>query len=205
MFRTVSGVFKKYSKAFHSYRKCSIITTQTPKVAIVESVKLLISFKLCCALVVNKKLEKMDVTETLHKALDEGEVAIINLLEQLTDFVKTISEEYRNCIRKQIEITEKASGMGQLSETWDELPQYRNLANELLKEINEYITLFNAVGEMAKNAILLATDANKINNIQEKYKELEKKIQKEIEENKKLEKKLLKLTCDCIVNDNELF
>lgn len=142
---------------------------------------------------------KMDI-DKIQQALLEGGEAIIQLMDELKDVVKVTCEEYRKCLFKQIEITERTKNLGPLSECWDELPQYRTLADELLQDLNNYKALFETLGKMTESAAIGGIQEF-TSTIKLKYQEFQKIFIKEFEENKKLEMKLLKLNCDTILND----
>lgn len=174
-----------------------LVTDISKKLTTVNEV--LIGAQICCASVTKQSI-KMDIEE-IEKAIHEGDIAIIKLMDIVKDFVQVISKEYRNCLRKQMEITEKAQKEGHYSEMWDELPEYRCLADELHQQLNDYDALFQTLGKMAE--IQLSDRTNQDNsltvNVNEKFKESQEIIKQEFEENRKLQMELLKLNCDTIL------
>lgn len=182
----------------------TLIKFRTVKPNLTNALKLLVGTNICCSLTFKDNPKKMATEEDVHRVLEEGDVAIIKLMDQIKELIQIISEEYRNAIDKQIEITKTASNTGPLSEMWDELPKHRTLADKLLKEINEYIALFNTMGQLAKDKSLVefvVTNRDYLDVITVKYQEIEKIIQHELELNKELETKLLRAHCDSILNE----
>ncbi|CAH1954107.1 unnamed protein product [Acanthoscelides obtectus] len=143
---------------------------------------------------ISTNTSRVDVNEDLNKALVEGDTALLKLIEQLKEFVSVVSSEYRACLVKQMEITDKALTVGPLSEAWDEIPHYRTLASELLKELYEYQLLFHTIGQMASDQsldrLVLGSNEN-LSEVSRRYKELEVIVKKEFEKNKKAEMALL--------------
>lgn len=148
--------------------------------------------------------DRINMEEELIKAFIGGDATLIKLMEQLKDFVTVVSQEYRTCLSKQIEVTKTAQEIGPLSEAWDELPQYRTLAQQLNNELNEYITVFNIIGQMANeqslNNLIEGSTLN-IDIIIEKFKKLEIIVKKELVSNKNAERELLEFKCDNIVDN----
>lgn len=181
-------------------KKTKIITEISQNI-IVKTTKAYLGAKLCCATIIPKKEETMNI-EQVQKAIYEGDNAIMNLMDELSDFVKVVSEEYRNCLKKQMEITEKSQNVGPFSESWDELPQYRTLADELQQQLNNFSALFETLGKMLEIKYSDIAEENDIFlKMNEKFKEHQELIRKEFEENRKLEVKLLRLNCDNILMD----
>lgn len=126
--------------------------------------------------------------EQLELAFENGEIAVIKLLEELKESLLRTSQEYRVCLEKQIEVTTIATNLGTFSEKWDELPAIRLEAEELLKRLNDLLITFHIIGQLAYDhsliTVLIGNELN-VDNIIAKYKELELLILYEIELNKK--------------------
>ncbi|KAF7269954.1 hypothetical protein GWI33_017044 [Rhynchophorus ferrugineus] len=135
---------------------------------------------------------KINLDNDLQKACEEGEAAILELMTQLEDLIKTTSKEYRSCLQKQIDLIKKATSTG--SDIWEDLPQYRVLASKLNAELNDYLVLIKTIGEMAYNQTLISSFLNEssITVIIKKYEDLENMLVKEFEASKELELELLK-------------
>lgn len=167
----------------------------------VTATKTYIGAQISCAITSPIKTDKMDIGE-VQKALYEGDAAIIKLMDELKDFVKVVSEEYRNCLKKQIEITEKSQNVGPFSDTWNELPKYRTLADELHEQLNNYNALFETLAKMVEiKSVDNPLDKDVLVKLKAKYKESQEIIKKELDENRKIEMMLLKLNCDTILMD----
>lgn len=202
-FRTVNCLlFRRCMKFIRFKCENKKVLSEISRNIFVGTTEVFLGTEICCAIVSPLKKEKMDIEE-VQKALHEGDLAIIKLMEELKDFVKVVSEEYRNCLNKQIEITEKSQSIGPFSESWDELPHYRTLADELLQQLNNYKALFETLGKMTETRVSVGVlqENNIFNNICEKFTESKEIIQMEFEENRKLEIKLLQLNCDNILMD----
>ncbi|KAJ8940172.1 hypothetical protein NQ318_019381 [Aromia moschata] len=166
--------------------------------------KVLLVSQICSTLIKNETPDKIDLNDGLQKACEEGDTAIIKLMDQLKEYVIVVSKEYRTCLMRQIEITKTATSTGPLSEDWDELPQYRVLADELNKELNDYMAIFNTIGQMSHDETLVKFVTGTCDNLESigvKYKELEKLLEREFEENRKFEKELLETNRDSILNN----
>lgn len=195
-YRRLSCGSINHQKTFRKFR--------TARYNLTNGTKLLIGTNICCSILKSETSKRMATEEDIHKALEEGDTAIIKLMDQLKEFVQIISEEYRKALNKQIEITEAASNVGPLSEMWDELPKHRTWADELLKEINECSAVFNTIGQLAKEKVLakfVLSDKDNLDMVAVKYKELEEVMQHELEQNKKLEIKLVQAHCDSILTE----
>lgn len=180
-------------------------TTYYPKYFISVGSKVLIGSQLCCAALKIEERTKINVEDGLRKACEEGEEAIVLLMDTLKDFVVVVCKEYRSCLAKQIEIHEIASKIGPLSEIWDELPQYRTLAAELNKELDDYMTIFNIIGQMTVDDSLVSFvtgTTDKLDSIVVNYKALNTLLQKELAQNKEIEMELLRIKRDSILNVN---
>ncbi|CAH1104560.1 unnamed protein product [Psylliodes chrysocephalus] len=149
----------------------------------------------------DESTEKLE--DDITKAIQEGEVATINLMTQLKDFVVGTSEDYRKCIKQQIEIMRKASYIhaGPHSEVYDELPQYRTLANELKKQLSEHCALFNTLVNMAKIKNTELLKECKVGEQMTEFQALQRIVEKEMELNSKCEKELLQVFTDSILNE----
>lgn len=186
------------------WKKTSINTTgRHPKSFISLGFKVLVGSQVCCAALKAEKRTKIDVEDSLRKACEEGDTAIILLMDTLKDFILIVCQEYRSCLTKQIEITKTASKIGPLTEIWDELPQYRTLAADLNKELDDYMTVFNTIGQMTNDDSLkmfVKGTTDKLHLIAVKYSELDTLLQKQIAENKEVELSLLKIKRDSILD-----
>lgn len=203
LFRIVNCfLFKRCIQSIYFHPENKKLITEISKTILSRVSEVLIGAKICCASIVPKEKLKMDIDE-VQKALNEGDIAVLKLLDELKDFVKVVSEEYRNCLRKQMEITEKSKNVGHFSEMWDELPEYRTLANELRQQLYNYNALFETLGKMAEMQFSngIEKDGSLVVKINEQFLESQEIIKKEFEENKKLEMELLKLNCDTILMD----
>lgn len=174
-----------------------------PRSFISTGSKVLMGSQVCCAALKTENRTNIDVEDDLRIACEEGDTAIILLMDTLKDFVLVVCQEYRSCLTKQIEITQTASKIGPFSEVWDELPQYRTLEAELIKELNGYMTVFNTIGQMTNDDSLesfVTGTTNKLYLVAVKYKELDTLLQKEIAQNREVELELLKIKRDSILN-----
>ncbi|XP_056641527.1 uncharacterized protein LOC130448264 isoform X1 [Diorhabda sublineata] len=191
--------YRLFHRTFRLYRQC-VPKATAYKLKKLTKLNLLTGVQICCmaTTVMDKKLETINLEEDISTALQEGDAAIIKLMNQLKDFVIVVSEEYRKCLLKQIEIIQRATEGGPLSEKWDELPQYRALASELLNELTEYRKMINILDSLARDrsSVTVAT-----NNIFGQFVEIQEFIQKEVDQNKKIEKELLKLLTESIINE----
>lgn len=178
------------------------LITQISRKIILKTTKVCLGAELCCAVASAESKENMDI-DKIQIAINAGDKAIMNLMDELTDCVKVMSEEYRNCLRKQMEITKRSQNVGPLSESWDELPKYRTLADELQQQLNNFSALFETLGKMVESKLTdyTAKDTEIFSNINKKFRESQELIRKEYEENRILEIKLLRLNCDTILMD----
>lgn len=202
MFRTVNCLMFKRCVQFMFYQHLTknLLTKRSPTLFVSGS-KLFLGTSIGCTIVSPIKIQNMDIEE-VQKALRDGDVALMNLIDELKDFVKVVSEEYRKCLKKQIEITEKSQNVGPLSETWDELPKYRTLADELLQQLNNYKALFQTLGTMAESKFSVGiNEATDFAVFMTKFKQSQEVIEKEFLENRKLEKILLEINCESILID----
>ncbi|XP_018579725.1 uncharacterized protein LOC108917555 isoform X1 [Anoplophora glabripennis] len=186
------------------FRKRNInATIYHTKPFILARAKVLIGSQLCCVALKSEERTKINVEDGLREACAEGDVAIVVLMDTLKDFVLVVCQEYRSCLTKQIEITETASKIGPLSEFWDELPPYRTLAAELSKELDDYMSVFNTIGQMMTDDSLVSFvtgTTDKLDLVATKYQELNTLLQKEFEQNREIELELLRINRNSILN-----
>ncbi|KAJ8971133.1 hypothetical protein NQ314_000865 [Rhamnusium bicolor] len=203
MSRALNYKFLRRLTTYFQSRKNNVcLPVNNIKTYISKGGKLFVSSQIFSSGLKNESITKIDVEDGLRKACEEGDAAVIKLLDQLKEFVIIVSQEYRCCMIKQIEITQTASNVGPFSEVWDELPRYRTLADELNKELIEYMTLFKTIGQMAQEESLARFVTGSSGNLQSvsvKYNELEVLLQREFEENKKFEVELLRIKRDSIL------
>lgn len=128
--------------------------------------------------------------DDLRQAIDDGEQAIVQLMNELHDLVSSVSKEYRSALSKQIELIQMTG-----DEASHELLQFRAAADELSNELNEYAILLKAIGDIAydQTMISLMVDANALAKILKKYTELEIDLLREFEANKQMEMQLLQV------------
>nr|CAI5833239.1 unnamed protein product [Callosobruchus analis] len=205
MFRILNHRLLKISQHCVAQKLNSYINNRIQRLSIITNPKVAILSIGCAAIsAMSSDTSMIDVNEDLNKALVEGDAALLKLIEQLKEFVSVVSKEYRACLVKQIEITDKALNVGPLSDAWDEIPHYRSLASQLLKELREYQLLFDTIGQMASDRSLdeLVSGSTKdMSEVTIRYKELEVLVRKEFEENKKVEMALLEKHRDSILYD----
>ncbi|XP_060517645.1 uncharacterized protein LOC132696683 [Cylas formicarius] len=141
---------------------------------------------------------KINVEDDVRKACDEGEAALINLMNRVKKLVVETSIEYRQCLAKQIEITQKAKIIG--PQVYDDLPKHRTLGETLSHELNEYLIIFKTIGEIAYNQSLLSLLLNEVDfeRLCIAYKELEIVILREFGENKRKELELFQTKLEVI-------
>nr|CAH7738446.1 unnamed protein product [Callosobruchus chinensis] len=205
MFRILNHRLLKISQHCVIQKLNSYLNNRIQRLNIITSPNISILSIGCAALsAMSSDTSRIDVNEDLNKALIEGDAALLRLIEQLKEFVSVVSTEYRACLIKQMEITDKALNVGPLCDDWDEIPHYRTLAGQLLKELHEYQLLFDTIGQMASDRSLddLVSGSNEnLNEVSTRYKELEVIVRKEFEENKKVELALLEKIRDSILCD----
>ncbi|KAJ8913530.1 hypothetical protein NQ315_017081 [Exocentrus adspersus] len=190
----------KWLRNLHNYLRRKNTPTLQSRSYITKASNAVLGSKLCCAALQPEERTKISVEDGLREACQNGNIAILSLMDQLKEFVVIICREYRNCLAKQIEITEVASNIGPESEKWDELPQYRILADELYNELNDYMTVFNTIGQMTDDESMKSfVNKEQLNLITAKYKILEAVLQKEFALNKEVELKLLVIKRDSIL------
>ncbi|KAG5866487.1 hypothetical protein JTB14_004010 [Gonioctena quinquepunctata] len=189
--------FRRFSQFLHSQK--TQIQSGLPTIRgilISDKNKLLIGSQVCGTTIASMSENEDDIEnrqigsnieEDLKDALEKGDEAILSLMHQLKEFFTVVSQEYRNCLVRQMNIMEKALTLGPHSETWDEIPHYRSLADKLQNELNEYVTLFNTLGHMAneKSLVDMVSGSMNIWIWWREIKELEVVFLREIEENKK--------------------
>ncbi|XP_028136639.1 uncharacterized protein LOC114331310 isoform X2 [Diabrotica virgifera virgifera] len=194
-YRLFQRIFRLYS-----HRKPGIVNFRQFKNII--KLNLLTGTKICCTALMAEKVLQESLEDDITKALQEGEDAIIKLMNQLKDFVVVVSQEYRSCLLKQMEIVKKASDLGSSTEIWDELPHYRTLASELNNEIIEYYTLFKTLDALAKNkSVLRDTGDHVVKDVLQVFQEIQTFIEMQVAENQKMEKELLKVLADSIIKE----
>ncbi|KAK9888522.1 hypothetical protein WA026_000774 [Henosepilachna vigintioctopunctata] len=140
----------------------------------------------------NDFLKNINLEEDIMtKAFCGPEPELLELMNVLKDCIVQSCSQYRACIKKQIEIIEKSIENSILSDTIDELPEYRSLASELNNELNNYIVLLKTIGEMTYQHLLnSAKEGGSIQHVSllsETYKNLEVILQHELDENRKCE------------------
>ncbi|KAH1014374.1 hypothetical protein HUJ04_003221 [Dendroctonus ponderosae] len=133
---------------------------------------------------------KINLEDDLRQAIEDGEQAIVQLMNELQDLVTSVSKEYRSSLSQQIELIQITG-----DEASHELLQFRAVADELNNELNEYAILLKAIGDIAydQTMISLMVDANALAVILKKYKELEIVLLREFEANKQMELQLLQI------------
>lgn len=189
IFRRLSqNIFKiKHYRTIYSAPNCFFCNSRLPVLSIKR-------FVLPTLVASNSVVHgfKINLDDDLRKACDDGEKAILELMTQLEDLIKTTSQEYRSCLQKQIDLIKTATTTN--SDIWNDLPQYRILASKLNEELNDYLILIKTIGEMAYNQTLISSLMNEssIAIIIKKYEDLENMLVKEFEASKQLELELLK-------------
>lgn len=143
-----------------------------------------------------------DLEYDVKKACDNTENAIVNLMTVIKQCIHEISEEYRMCIQKQIDIISSATEQGPVGSHWDELTKYRVQANELKVELENYRSLLKGIGNIAheQSVVSLLAGTNKsLELITEKFTKLNDLIEKEYNQNFHYELNLLYANRDHIL------
>ncbi|KAL1491114.1 hypothetical protein ABEB36_011758 [Hypothenemus hampei] len=133
---------------------------------------------------------KISVEDDLRKALEQGEPAIVDLMNQLQNLVINVSKEYRLCLENQI-ILIKSSG----DAAAEDLPKFRTQATELNQELTTYIILLKTIGGILsyeESFINHLADAE-LERILKTYKKLEILLLKEFQLNKEKELDLMEV------------
>lgn len=117
--------------------------------------------------------------------------ALIELMHTLNLCMVEISKQYRECMEKQIQITDLSIPT---DENWDELTKYRVEANELKTEFTKYELLLDKVGQMVFNhavTSLMGGNEAALDVLNHEYNRLVNFVQNLVKENKELESRLL--------------
>lgn len=141
----------------------------------------------------------------VKKACNNTEHAIINLMGVIRQCIHEISEEYRVCIQKQIDIIASATELGPVGPHWDELIKYRVQANELKAELDNYRSLLKSIGSIAHEqsiVSLLTGTKQTLELIADKYTTMNELVEKEYNENFHYELNLLYANRDHILRTN---
>lgn len=144
----------------------------------------------------------------VKKACDNTEYAIINLMTVIKQCIHEISEEYRTCIQKQIDIIMSATEMGPIGPHWDDLTKYRVQANDLKLELDNYRALLKSIGTIAheQSVVSLLTGANEtLDLVAEKYVKLNEVVEQEYSENFHYELSLLYANRNHILSTSAVF
>lgn len=138
----------------------------------------------------------------VKKACDNTEIAIVNLMGVIKQCIHEISEDYRVCIQKQIDIISSATELGPIGPHWDELVKYRVQANELKVELDNYRSLLKSIGSIAHEqsiVSLLTGTKHTLELIADKYTKLTEMVEQEYSENFHYELNLLYANRDHIL------
>lgn len=144
----------------------------------------------------------------VKRACDNTESAIINLMTVINQCIHEISEEYRLCIQKQIDIIVSATEMGPIGPHWDDLTKYRVQASDLKLELDNYRALLKSIGSIAheQSVVSLLTGANDtLELIAEKYVKLNEIVEQEYSENFHYELSLLYANRNHILSTSSIF
>lgn len=146
-----------------------------------------------------------ELEHNVKKACDNTENAIVNLMSVVNQCVHEISEEYRTCIQKQIDIISSATELGPIGSHWDDLTKYRVQASELKVELDNYRSLLKSIGNIAheQSIVSLLTGANDtLELITEKFSALNQMVEEEYHQNFHYELSLLYANRDHILRTN---
>lgn len=183
----LQSVVTKFATKFHT--PLSYLKTNVKRAALLDGIYNVI-----------KPPEELE--HDVKKACDNTEHAIVNLMGVIKQCVHEISEEYRVCLQKQIDIISSATELGPIGAHWDELVKYRVQANELKVELENYRSLLKSIGSIAQeqSIVSLLTGAkHTLELIAVKYKTMSEMIEKEYSENFHYELSLLYANRDHIL------
>lgn len=140
--------------------------------------------------------------DDVKRACDNTESAIVNLMTVIKQCIHEISEEYRVCIQKQIDIISSATEIGPIGKHWDDLTKYRVQASDLKQELDNYRALLKSIGSIAheQSVVSLLTGAkDTLELIAERYTKLNEIVEQEYSENFHYELSLLYANRDHIL------
>lgn len=143
-----------------------------------------------------------ELERDVKKACETAENAIVSLMNVIKQCIHEISEEYRICVQKQIDIIKSATDLGPVGAHWDDLTKYRVQANDLKQELDNYRTLLRNLGNIAHEqsvVSLLSGAKDTLELITDKYNKLNELVEQEYSQNFHYELNLLYASRDHIL------